>query len=502
VCWPAVVGFRKNDHQRLIAPKQLAEKEPMTPISTWVSKTDVIRYLRCPYAFYLIDRGLVAFEDSVTEMQVRLIEQGVEFQAVVESKAAPLPIDASTLPKVFAQESIRLFQLPLFKNPKLRIFGIPDGIDTAEGALIPVEIKSHKTVQRTDELELAFYWMLLDPHRTKKVSPRGCLILRRDGVEKQEEIEIRPHRFEQVRGLLREIREARLHGVPPRICGCPVCSGVMEEEIERTTAAKKDLTRITGIGRTFAQRLEEMGINNYEGLLGVDSAYVVENFRIQGSFISPAQVDCWKHHAISYSTSSPVVFGDPLLLGDRFIAIDLEYGPGPLIWLIGVCIAKPAGYEYRALWVDSPAQEKSNLEQLAEVVTSNPSFPVITWNGNGADLPELRKAARRLDFKQLPEIVEARHLDLLLHTRRTTRFPIPQMGLDDVASYFTIQRVSQISGGFEAQRLYQEYRSSQDEGRRKAIKDNLIEYNRDDLESLVGVAQRIAGLKNSSQTSM
>jgi hypothetical protein len=48
--------------------------------STWVSKTELTRYMRCPYAFYLLDRGLVTFEDTVTELQVRLIEQGVEFQ--------------------------------------------------------------------------------------------------------------------------------------------------------------------------------------------------------------------------------------------------------------------------------------------------------------------------------------------------------------------------------------------------------------------------------------
>jgi len=36
--------------------------------STWVSKTDLTRFLRCPYAFYLLDRGLIAFDDTVTEL--------------------------------------------------------------------------------------------------------------------------------------------------------------------------------------------------------------------------------------------------------------------------------------------------------------------------------------------------------------------------------------------------------------------------------------------------
>jgi CRISPR/Cas system-associated exonuclease Cas4 (RecB family) len=300
--------------------------------STWVSKTDLTRYLRCPYAFYLLDRGLVAFEDTVTEQQVRLIQEGIEFHGGVEAKAVPLPIEPGDLPRVFAEESIRLFGVPLFENAKLQIYGKPDAIDTAQGALIPVEVKSHKAVQRSDELELAFYWMLLAPHRTKKVSPRGYLLLRRNGVDEQVEVEIRSHRFEQVHSLLQDIRDARARGVLPRICGCTVCSRVMRDEIDRATLAKKDLTRLWGIGRVYARHLEDIGINNYDEILAVDSASVVEKLRNRRCFVSPAQVDHWKHHAASYSISSPVLFGNPLRLDDRFLALDLEYEPGGLIW--------------------------------------------------------------------------------------------------------------------------------------------------------------------------
>ena len=178
--------------------------------STWVSKTDLTRYLRCPYAFYLLDRGLVAFEDTVNEQQVRLIQEGVAFQTSVEARVAPLPIKPADLPRVLAEESIRLFNVPMFKNDSLEIYGKPDAIDTAQGALFPVEIKSHKDVQRSDELELAFYWMVLEPHRTKTVSPRGYLLLRRNGIDEQVVVEIQPHRFDQVHGLLQEIRDAPL----------------------------------------------------------------------------------------------------------------------------------------------------------------------------------------------------------------------------------------------------------------------------------------------------
>jgi predicted RecB family nuclease len=461
----------------------------------WVSKTDLTRYLRCPYAFYLLDRGLVAFEDTVNEQQAGLIAEGITFHTDVEAAAVHRTIEPSELPRVLAEESIRLFGVPVFENPTLEIYGKPDAIDTAEGALLPVEVKSHKLVQRSDELELAFYWILLEPHRTKAVSPRGYLLLRRNGNVEQVEVKIRPHRFEQVRTLLQEIRDARARGVPPRICGCTLCSGVMRDEIDRATLERKDLTRIWDIGPVRARRLEEIGIKTYDDLLAVDSASLVEKLREQKCFVSPARVDRWKHHAESYCTSAPVRFGEPLRLDDRFLALDLEYEPGGLIWLVGACLVGPSDREYFALWAETAAQEKNNLMRLAEIAAANPLLPVITWNGNGADMPQLRIATKRLNLGQALNMIESRHLDLFQHARKALRFPIPQLGLGQVASYFAISKVSRIYDGLQALSLYQEYRSSRDENRRDAIKSDLLEYNRDDLEALVGVADRIAAFQ-------
>jgi len=87
--------------------------------SNWVSKTDLIRYLRCPYAFYVLDRGLVAFQDTVNQQQARLIEEGMAFQTRVESATVPRTIKPVDLPRVFAGEAIQLHSVPLFENTTL-----------------------------------------------------------------------------------------------------------------------------------------------------------------------------------------------------------------------------------------------------------------------------------------------------------------------------------------------------------------------------------------------
>ena len=110
-------------------------------------------------------------------------------------------------------------------------------------------------MQATDELELAFYWMVLEPHRTRHdVEPRGVLMLKRDAAHSEiVEVPIKPHRFDEVQRILKEVRHARRYGVQPRICGCVVCRELRGDEVLAATLQRKDLTLIFGVGRDYAE---------------------------------------------------------------------------------------------------------------------------------------------------------------------------------------------------------------------------------------------------------
>jgi hypothetical protein len=55
-----------------------------------VSKSNVTSYLRCPYAFYLIDSGALSPADAIDALGERLIEEGVAFEASITAQAVPL----------------------------------------------------------------------------------------------------------------------------------------------------------------------------------------------------------------------------------------------------------------------------------------------------------------------------------------------------------------------------------------------------------------------------
>lgn len=462
---------------------------------SWVSKTDLLRFLRCPYAFYVLDKGLIEFQDTIDEHQATIIEQGFAFQSSIEAEAKPLP-QSIELSQLFSEESVRVFsqKLPLLKNVELKITGRPDAVDTQKGELVPLEIKSHKATRVSDELELAFYWMLLEPYRTKKSPPRGYLLLRHNGEPKEVEIELRPAHFEKVQRLFREIHNARENGVRPRVCGCPVCSGPMVDEIQYFTRARKDLTLIWGIGRIYAQCLEDFGILTYDQILNADSAAIIETLSKHNYHLSIAQVDRWKHHATSYSTGRAIVFGEPMLPDDSYLVLDLEYDPESSIWLVGICLVRSFGIDYFAFWADSPSEEKSILDKLHNLVLANPSLPILTWSGTSADLPALRKASERARLSNLLNMVESKHVDLFQRTLTSVRFPTKSLSIDEVARFFSIPRLSSIGSGLEAQMIYRRYCNSRDENERSQLKDRLIEYNRDDLAAVIGIKERLVEL--------
>lgn len=101
----------------------------------WVSKTDVVRYLRCPYAFWQIDSGALAPEAAIDALGERLIEDGVAFEGTVTAEARPLPPGVD-LADAFVTEA-RVYGLPRLENHQLELHGIPDAVTPPAGGSCP-----------------------------------------------------------------------------------------------------------------------------------------------------------------------------------------------------------------------------------------------------------------------------------------------------------------------------------------------------------------------------
>ena len=160
---------------------------------------------------------------------------GVDFEARATAGAQPVKIPPGTEKEFFGGDRTVYLppSSPLLRNEPLRLRGRPDGVVSADGAVEPIEIKSHRRVRPSDVIELAFYWRLLEPLRSVEAVPAGWVFLRSpDGSLTEQRKAIPAAVFAQLDAAISAVREARINGVfQDRFCRCAVCGGIKRDEV-------------------------------------------------------------------------------------------------------------------------------------------------------------------------------------------------------------------------------------------------------------------------------
>ncbi|WP_445185556.1 ribonuclease H-like domain-containing protein [Pseudonocardia sp. Cha107L01] len=244
------------------------------------------------------------------------------------------------------------------------------------------------------------------------------------------------------------------------------------------------VSSIWGIGPKRAKALEAAGYTQCEQLVAEDARTILANLRgatpDASHRLSVSQVRRWQEHAHAQITGSPVNLSGATAfpVQEGYIALDAEYTPSH-IWLIGARVVRPNG-DLRCFWWSNPAGEAAVLKDLANFLAAHSDLPIITWNGLGADLPALRKAANRAGDLQIIAQVEARHIDLFHWAQQNLRLPIPTLSLKEVSQYYGMVGTSSLTDGFAAETIHLRYEQTGDQ----RLKAQLIVYNSDDINKL------------------
>lgn len=450
----------------------------------WVTKTNVTDYERCPRAYWLVANGLITREEMfANETRVRL-DAGVEFERRVVTNARPAEADGFAL-SVDGRPRL-LLGTGMFVNESRGLRGEPDGVETGTGSWAPIEIKDHLKVSRLDKIELAFYWLLLEPYRTDRTAtPHGYVQLR--GAEQAERVELRAQLFRTVDRSIGAVRQTR-SGPEPRPCrGCYVCLVTHPPDPARFPK-EEDLTRLHDIGPARARQLELIDVRTPTDLLSVGTDEILERKKGRGWRFGRSHIDGWIAHAQALEAGKSVLYGVPLRLPSQFIAFDLEYlqpPDGDEIWLAGMLTSSG---ELTQFWSRKSSKEHELVQSLAEYWDSRPDAMMVTWSGKSADLPALRRAAQRTGIDCVPD--PERHFDLRYWAVQNLRIPTNSFELKDVAPYFGLLRTEHdIQEGRAAARLYSEARRSWNPWTRHRTRARLERYNQDDLRAVVGMVE-------------
>lgn len=175
---------------------------------------------------------------------------------------------------------------------------------------------------------------------------------------------------------------------------------------------------------------------------------------------------------------------------DRLLFFDTETtglstGAGNVIFLIGYARLKEEGIEVTQHLLESPSDEAAFLTGFLEDFAKDDYL--VTYNGKSFDWPQV-KSRHAFIRKELPNLPEFGHIDLLHSARRLWKHELPSCRLSIVEEQKLNIKRSNDTHGSLAPLLYFDYLHEKDPTHLTGI----IEHNDQDVRSLAYLYQKIA----------
>ncbi len=486
---PDDIDYAVTEDEVRIIKRERRKYNESTRVISWVSKTDIIELLRCEYRVFIAHKlGQQPAEFIDSEFIKSIMERGSTFEDNVVSE---LPFkEVGSIHEVI-DEQVLFRSTEMVENRNLGIRGIIDLINTEHGKLYPIEIKSHKYLEESDRLELAFYWELLQPLRKGNPIPKGYVWLNTGEIV---EVIISEDDFVQLDSLIQRVRLVKALGTEPIIgVECKVCT--LKDACLSDVYKRGGVSLIHGIADFRQKQLYELGIKDIHTLARADAGNLYDEWKSFPFAPGASEIQKMIVHAKSWIELRPIYFGKQNFpIDNEFIIIDLEYDPVSLIWLVGMLIVNSEDVECHQFFADSANQEKVILTKMLVILEKYSNLTILTWYGLGADLPQLEKAWRKhaLPSQSLHKF-EEKHFDLYQFTLNNCRFPLKSFGLKEIGRHLGFTRKHDDIDGLVALSMYNQYLAlpKKNEKERLEIKNKLLEYNKEDLEATLHVLRQL-----------
>ncbi|HUU18318.1 MAG TPA: TM0106 family RecB-like putative nuclease [Sedimentisphaerales bacterium] len=182
----------------------------------------------------------------------------------------------------------------------------------------------------------------------------------------------------------------------------------------------------------------------------------------------------------------------------NYVMFDLEGLPPHLdetekiyLWGMQVLGQKPSEYVASTAGFGSEGDEEGWQDFLAkagEVFDTYGDIPFVHWHHYERDFID-RYMDRFGDNDGVAARVKDNLLDLLPITQKSIALPLPSYSLKVVEQYIGFERTQEEYGGDWAMAKYIEATEMADEQRRQEVMDQILTYNKEDLEATWAVLQ-------------
>jgi len=261
------------------------------------------------------------------------------------------------------------------------------------------------------------------------------------------------------------------------------------------------------LGRATTEVLEKLGIcsiNDLSLLSEEDCVILARKLKSLSDGLAEngylkARLIMACRYAKAIRRGKPLVYGYNPLVDNlakhykekKLVFFDLEYDPAkPLIFIIGVMSANG---EVTQFFIENEEKEKVALIKLADIISNR---LLVCYAGKSADIPTLRKCYRKHGLL-MPRIqLVDLFYDILFTQKLKTQviyLPLTHLSEKTVANYLGYKPPEnlEIKDGLLALIYFYNYIKERDTKRKEKIKEQLLLYNRCDLERAKFILEKI-----------
>ena len=374
-------------------------------------------------------------------------------------------------------------------NIKDSVFDITlDSIEIKNKKVIPILLNFSDKIHKKDKMLLAIQCLILS--RLTGTSFETARIFYGNEFKT---LKIRLSSYiKEASKIIEGLEKINKNELEPKICKndyCKICE--FEPLCYAKLIDKDDLSLLSSIRENERPRFEKKGIFTVNQL-----SYTFK----------PRKKNEWvkqKEHPFYHSLQALAIREKKVYVYDEVkipntktkVFVDLEgNSDGSFIYLIGVLIKYENEEKFYSFWADNKENERDIFKKFSDLLNELEE-PLLFYYGR-YDKNVFKRIFSNSRNKKVKDIVLNNSIDVLKSIRRNIYFPTYSNGLKEIASFLGFNWSNKDSSGLQSIVWRWKWENNKDE----KIKDDLIQYNKDDCVALSKVVEFLVETYNKVST--